>query len=187
MNQVNEWLESEVGKSELLKFIDEMKSMSRKKPSDTHQLPVKSENFSADVANKSKNSTSYDELVLFDQILSAEINKTASNQSSSQSSTTKTTAPKERIGQTSKIISGNSQRSQHGWNVESQKSPKIENRFIKPPEKEAPTPKTFDAQRLIERIRNSPNGAHIAPNYELLSCKSQSFLQRLAVLGEMLT
>lgn len=47
--------------------------------------------------------------------------------------------------------------------------------------------KMFDAQRLIERVRRMYNDSNIVRNYELLSCKSQSFLQRLAVLGEILT
>lgn len=47
--------------------------------------------------------------------------------------------------------------------------------------------KVFDAQKLLEQIRKVNNGVHVVSNYEMLTCKSQSFLQRLAVLGEMLT
>lgn len=176
---MSEWLESEDGKSELLKFIDEMKSMSSKKSSQTNAMLAKSDNYSSDVANNSANDTTYDELVLFDQILAAEINKTPTDPVNSNI--------KERINQTSKIITEHSQRSEmQDWNTEPPKTAKIEENLIRPAEAE-PKPRVFDAQRFIERIRRSPNGVNVSPNYELLSCKSQSFLQRLAVLGEMLT
>lgn len=45
----------------------------------------------------------------------------------------------------------------------------------------------FDAQRFLERIRTMYNDKNVTRNYELLSCKAQSFSQRLAVLGEILT
>lgn len=174
---MNEWLESEEGKSELLKFIDEMKTMSNKKSIQQNPLLAKADNYSADAKNKSK--TSYDELILFDEMLSMEINNTSTDPSKNITT--------ERIKQANKKIAEGLQRSHiKDWGTESPKPAQIEEKMIKPPEIEA-TPKPFDAQRLIERIRRSPNGVHRPPNYELLSCKSQSFLQRLAVLGEMLS
>lgn len=47
--------------------------------------------------------------------------------------------------------------------------------------------KSFDPQQLIEHIRTIYNDTDITRNYELLTCKAQSFSQRLAVLGEILT
>lgn len=49
--------------------------------------------------------------------------------------------------------------------------------------------KPFDEQRMIERLRELQNidDENTEKNYELLTCKAQSFSQRLAVLGEILT
>lgn len=47
----------------------------------------------------------------------------------------------------------------------------------------------FDEQRMIERIRklNNLNEDESEKDYELLTCKAQSYSQRLAVFGEILT
>lgn len=45
----------------------------------------------------------------------------------------------------------------------------------------------FNAQRLLEFIRENFDDANVSKNYELMGCKSQTFVQRLAVLGETLT
>lgn len=169
-SKVTEWLESDEEKSELLKFIDEMKSMSKTKSSRTNPLLIRPTNSS----DKSNNNTSYDELLLFDEILSAEINKTMAKQDKI-----------DRINQTTRIITSNSHQAPH-WNSEPQAADKVEETVIRPVPKE-PTPESFDPQKLIERIRKTYRATNVTSNYELLTCKSQSFLQRLAVLGEILT
>lgn len=169
---MTEWLENDEEKSELLKLIDEMKSMSKKKSSQTNPLLMRTSNSSG----KNINTTSYDELLLFDEILSAEINK----------STTKADKS-ERVNQTSKLITRNTQgRPSPDWNSEQQETDKMDEAVIRPMPKES-TPEQFDPQHLIERIRNTYKATNVTSNYELLTCKSQSFLQRLAVLGEILT
>lgn len=45
----------------------------------------------------------------------------------------------------------------------------------------------FDVQRLIEKVRRMSNGTHTVRDYESLSCRTQTYLQRLAVHGEILT
>lgn len=169
---MTEWLDSDEEKNELLKLIDEMKSMSKKKSNQDNPLLIRASKSSI----KSINTTSYDELLLFDEILSAEINKTAAKVDKI-----------ERINQTAKIITRNAEeKSSSEWNDEQQESAKTQEAVIRPLPKET-TPKQFDPQHLIERIRNSYTATNVTSNYELLTCKSQSFLQRLAVLGEILT
>lgn len=55
--------------------------------------------------------------------------------------------------------------------------------FFPPYEKRTP----FDAQQFLERIRTMYNDKNITRNYEVLMCKTQSYTQRLAVMGEILT
>lgn len=55
--------------------------------------------------------------------------------------------------------------------------------FFPPYEKRTP----FDAQQFLERIRTMYNDTNITRNYEVLMCKTQSYTQRLAVMGEILT
>lgn len=171
---MTEWLESDHEKNELLKFIDEIKSISSKKSSKSNPLLTKSTNTTDMLKN-----TPYDELLLFDEILLAEINKNSTKQDN---------IIIDRINKTSKIITGNKQGGQtQDWNTQRQDSDAIdEEKDLKPAEKES-TSKTFDPQHLIERIRKTNHRTYMTSNYELLSCKSQSFLQRLAVLGEILT
>lgn len=177
LNKVSEWLENDDEKSELLKFIDEIKAISNKKSSIENPLLIKSSNATDVIKN-----ASYDELLLFDEILSAEINKTAINQDNNN-------IVMDRTNKTSKIIKGNNKQltQSQEWDSQRQESNKIEEEpVLRPAEKES-TPKTFDPQHLIERIRKINHRPYVTSNYELLSCKSQSFLQRLAVLGEILT
>lgn len=62
------------------------------------------------------------------------------------------------------------------------------NRIVPPP---AITPQrqreAFDIQRLMQRIHTMYNDQNITRNYEILSCRAQSYSQRLAVLGEIIT
>lgn len=175
MAKVTEWLESDEEKSELLKFIDEIKAISNKKSSQTNPLLTKSSN-STDLLNK----TSYDELLLFDEILATEINKNVSKSSDN--------GVNDRANRTAKIITDSNQGAQTSeWNSQRQESNKNDDEEVLHPAEQEPTPKSFDPQQLIERIRRNSQRIHVTSNYELLSCKSQSFLQRLAVLGEILT
>lgn len=54
-------------------------------------------------------------------------------------------------------------------------------------ESEQQQPGQFDVQRLIEKVRRMSNGTRIIRDYESLSCRSQTYLQRLAIHGEILT
>lgn len=167
---MREWLESEDEKSELLKFIEEMKTISIKQSSRTNPLLIKP-------TNSSENNTTYDELLLFDELLAAEINKNSTNNDNNDLI--------ERANQTNRT-NGNTL----NWSIE--KTQDSNNKYVsveqitKPVEKKI-TSKIFDPQNFIERIRKNSNKTYVTSNYELLSCKSQSFLQRLAVLGEILT
>lgn len=66
------------------------------------------------------------------------------------------------------------------------------NRIVPPP----PPPPTamprklmepFDAQRLMQSVRTMYNDRNVTRNYDVLSCRAQSYSQRLAVLGEIIT
>lgn len=82
-------------------------------------------------------------------------------------------------------------------NVSKEKEQLNRSEFIEPiksfaeyPEKSIPEEKKpFDEQQMIERLRklNNINEEESEKDYELLTCKAQSFSQRLAVLGEILT
>lgn len=159
-----------------------MKVMSNKKSDRVNPLLTKSTNLTEP---SHKNNISYDDLVLFEEILTAEVNKTLTNPDN--------IITKENVNATAKLIIRNlSQPQEQNWNPEldetikiEEKSPRIEE---KPTESvENDTKQIFDPQQLIERIRKSYERMQTIPNYELLTCRSQSFLQRLAVLGEMLT
>lgn len=174
---MTEWLDSDEGKSELLKFIDEMKIMSNRKTNRINPLLTKLSN--STVTSKTSN-ISYDDLVLFEEILSSEINKTIANQENN--------ITKDTINKTVKIITQNVlQLHDQSWNSEPEDLAKVNEKTARIIQKPVVTKKIFDPQQLIERIRKSYDRMHTTPNYELLTCKSQSFLQRLAVLGEMLT
>lgn len=173
------WIDNEDEKSELLKFIDEMKEISDRKS--TKLNPLLTKNFNAsDSLNKSNTNISYEELLLFDQMLSAEIYKNTTNGA-------RNNIDRNHINQTSQSITEMNENTQSTeWNSDQQQeSIKFED-VIKPAEKQT-QPKIFDPQNLIERIRKTPHRLYETTNYELLTCKAQSFLQRLAVLGEILT
>lgn len=179
LGKMTKWIDNEDEKSELLQFIDEMKEISDRKS--TKMNPLLTKNFNAsDSLNKSNTNISYEELLLFDQILSAEIYKNTTNGA-------RNNIDRNRINQTSQSITEMNENAQSTeWNSDQQQeSIKIED-VIKPAEKQT-QPKIFDPQNLIERIRKTPHRLYETTNNELLTCKSQSFLQRLAVLGEILT
>lgn len=47
-----------------------------------------------------------------------------------------------------------------------------------------PAASTFSAQRLLERVRQMDRRANVTQDFRLLTCRTQPFLQRLAVMGE---
>lgn len=51
-----------------------------------------------------------------------------------------------------------------------------------PYEKQTP----FDAQHFMERVRTMYNDKNVTRNYEVLTCKTQPYTQRLAVMGEIM-
>lgn len=54
-------------------------------------------------------------------------------------------------------------------------------------EESSSAPREFDVQRLVEKVRRMYSRVKRQQDFELLSCRSQSYLQRLAIHGEMLT
>lgn len=180
--KVTEWLDTEEGKSELLKFIDEMKLMSNKKSTQMNPLLSKSINFT-DAVEKN-DSTRYDDLGLFEEILTTDYNKMPTNEGSN--------TIQEPINNTAKIITRNSLQTQsQSWNSEPEGSGRIQEKPVYIDDSheslESEVKKSFDPQNLIERIRKTYDASHATPNFEILTCKSQTFLQRMAVLGEILT
>lgn len=198
--KVTEWLtESDDDKSELLKFIDEIKAMSGKTSNQKNPLlaNLTDANGSTIASTQQQREQqqistdiSYDDLILFDELLAAEVNKTATNFESQKNRTAKI------ITQTTTPSSSSSQTSSQSWqetaSMNDDEKSKLSDDVIRPiPSVESVADnvprKVFDAQKLLEHIRKANDGVHVVPNYEMLTCKSQSFLQRLAVLGEMLT
>ncbi|XP_031630345.1 ER degradation-enhancing alpha-mannosidase-like protein 2 isoform X2 [Contarinia nasturtii] len=171
LKRVVEWLNNDDDKSELLKFIDE--AISSKKSNKINPLLSKPTNTNG-TRNPNNINASYEELMLFDEILTAEINRNVT---------------KDKNQTKNKIVMRDNQSA--NWKSEQQETVKISDereseKIIRPAENETPS-KPFDPQHLIERIRKSNSRSSVTSNYELLTCKSQSFLQRLAVLGEILT
>lgn len=172
-----EWYDDDESSIELLKFISEMKVNSEKKSNQVNSLLT---TFSNSTEPTHKANTSYDELMLFEEILTTKVNKMITNLSTDTNSS-----------QTKKIITENlsqteTKNSENEASAETEKKlPNFEEKSIEIAEEDVK--KLFDPQRLIERVRKSYNGMQTTPNYDMLTCKSQSFIQRLAVLGEMLT
>lgn len=173
-----DWLNNDEDKSELLKFIDE--AISSKKSSKINPLLIKPINTTA-MTNQSNINASYEELLIFDEILSAEINRSVNKNENSKVSVVK--------NQTTNIEMQDNQ--SPNWKIEHEETVKMtddqeEIEKIKESTEDESQSKSFDPQSLLERIRKSNNRKSVTSNYELLTCKSQSFLQRLAVLGEIL-
>lgn len=208
--KVTEWLDSDDEKSELLKFIDEIKAMSGKTSSRKNPLLTNSTTDNSTMAaatqkqqQQTSNNMSYDDLILFDELLAAKINRTITNFEShltddQQKNLTANIITQTTTATTTTTSSSNSQ----GWVaddldnetiniIDDEKSQLTEGVSQLNASAESNTEnvqrKVFDAQQLLERIRKANDSIHVVPNYEMLTCKSQSFLQRLAVLGEMLT
>lgn len=208
--KVTEWLtETDDDKSELLKFIDEIKAMSGKTSSQKNPLLANlTDSNGSTIAStqqqqeqQASSDMTYDDLILFDEILAAEVNKTATNFQNQTTDVLQKSRTAKIITQTttssyssSPSPSSSSQTSSQSWqetanaNDDDEKS-KLADDVIRPIPSVEPVVqrRVFDAQKLLEQIRKVNDGVHVVPNYEMLTCKSQSFLQRLAVLGEMLT
>lgn len=205
--KVTEWLtESDDDKSELLKFIDEIKSMSGKTSNQKNPLLVNLTDSNGSTMTSTDQQISadlsYDDLILFDELLAAEVNKTATDDQQKNRTSkiiTQTTMPS---SSTPPSSPSSSQTTSPSWNADDNdkdisnmnddENSKLPDETLKPvptiePVAENVQRRVFDAQKLLEQIRKVNNGVHVVPNYEMLTCKSQSFLQRLAVLGEMLT
>lgn len=177
---VDNWIEDDMEKNELLKFMEELKSISSKKSNLINPLLVKSDD--RDEKNKSNSSTSfaYEELILFEEILAAKINQTSSNQSNHITN----------YNDTSRLIMKtlNQPHVPKDWRSDVQDIDRADEELnVTNLSKRENDAKPFDAQNLIKRIRNSHGTSDPYENFDLLTCKSQSFLQRLAVFGEMLT
>lgn len=209
--KVTEWLtESDDDKSELLKFIDEIKSMSGKTSSQKNPLLVNlTDSNGSTIAStqqqeqqqqqqQQSSDMSYDDLILFDELLAAEVNKTATNfdgqttDDPQRNRTAKIITQTTTASSSSSPSSSSSQSWQETANANDDEKSKLTDDVIRPiPSADSVAEnvprRAFDAQKLLEQIRKVNDGVHVVPNYEMLTCKSQSFLQRLAVLGEMLT
>lgn len=212
--KVTEWLDSEDDdKSELLKFIDEIKAMSSETSKQKNPLLQNLTDTNSTIAatqqqqQQTSTNISYDDLILFDELLAAEVNKTISNFESHLSDDHQKNRTAKIITQTtttSSSSSSSSQASSQSWhaddldretaNTVDGENSKLTDGVVKPvASAESSTDnvqrRVFDAQKLLEQIRKTNDAGvhHVIPNFEMLTCKSQSFLQRLAVLGEMLT
>lgn len=205
--KVTEWLDNDDDKSELLKFIDEIKAMSGKTSNRKNPLLQNSTNDNStkpasteQQQQQTSNNMSYDDLILFDELLAAKVNKTITNFESHMTDDHQKNRTLKIITQTTTTSSP--QTSSESWDaddldkettniIDGEKS-QLADDVAKPIASaelitENVQRKVFDAQKLLEQIRKANDGVHVNVNYEMLTCKSQSFLQRLAVLGEMLT
>lgn len=188
LDNVSDWLDSDEGRNELLKFLDSMKSLSEKKKKSFPIISNTSEIFIQNI------SISYDDK---DNYISNISEMNVSDRNNSFSNSNNLTK--------SEIITDDtiskSTETKPDWKIILQQSEKLV--------AEKPTPKTdeddddedddddddnhisdqqfFDVQLLIENVRRMYNDSSIYRDYELLSCRSQAFIQRLAVFGEILT
>lgn len=168
----NDWVDAEEVQNELQKFLNELKKKTKKQETELEALLIKT-NVTKQLSKSSVNNT--DKPSMYENItIAAKIEKPLKNVA-------------EPINKTNEInnASNSVDKTRFDGKVQ-QENISIEEKFLPEIESE-PEAKPFDAQRLIERVRRMYNDTNVIRNYELLSCKSQSFLQRLAVLGEILT
>lgn len=170
---------AEDAQNELLKFLNEMKS-----------TPIKNISLGDDA------DTLYDDLIVRERIervdsnetAAKEINRTESSTSSRNANQTSAEGATDGSRSFESNVSGEAELIEHAAErsaKEATTSQTTEFFRFEPKEKVKKAP--FDAQRFLERIRTMYNDKNVTRNYELLSCKAQSFSQRLAVLGEILT
>lgn len=160
LDNLKEWLNSDGDKSEFLKFLDDMKK------TNLTNGPSKYDNISS----------LYGSLLELSQLNSGLI------QNITQDVGFVNSLKRLRIKQniSNEIFNQNRQSIQTDMNISENSETRMET--------DATTVKTqFNAQRLLEFIRETFDDAAIPKNYELMGCKSQTFVQRLAVLGEILT
>lgn len=159
LDNLKEWLNSNEDKSEFLVFLDDMKKTNLKND------PSKYDNISSLYG-------SLLELSGLDNV----------NRNITQNVGSVNSLKRLRIKQntSNEIFNQNGQSIQTDMNIS-------ENSEVRMETDVTTVKKQFNAQRLLEFIRETFDDANIPKNYELMGCKSQTFLQRLAVLGEILT
>lgn len=184
---VNQLFSTDEAKNELLKFLNELKS-----------TPIKNITLGED------SDTLYDDLIVREQIERIDSNETATNAyNRTQNLKNNEPALLQNTNQTNAESVAEVKRTTFEPNANgeielldddvtnersSDKAPveKI-SAFFHPEAKDKVKRTPFEAQRFLERIRTMYIDKNVTRNYELLSCKAQSFSQRLAVLGEILT
>lgn len=178
---VNQLFSTEDAKNELLKFLNEMKS-----------TPIKNITLEDDAE------IMYDDLIVREQIESVDANEnraSAMNRSDRVDENIEAILPQNMNRSNTEDVSEVKGRFESNTSGEAVSLEDVRERnskekiteFFRPEPKEEINRKPFDAQRFLERIRTMYNDKNVTRNYELLSCKAQSFSQRLAVLGEILT
>lgn len=173
----------EDAQNELLKFLNEMKS-----------TPIKNISLGDDT------DTLYDDLIVRERIERVDSNETSAKQNTRTESAKQNDSTSSRnANQTSSEDAADAHSFESNVSGEAELIENTAERSAKqattsetteffrfePKDKVKKAP--FDAQRFLERIRTMYNDKNVTRNYELLSCKAQSFSQRLAVLGEILT
>lgn len=173
---VNQLLNTDEAKNELLKFLNEMKS-----------TPIKNITMGESLLD-----SAYDDLIVREHVNSSEtIAKTVVNQTTNEKKSEAMASPAE-ANQTGASGTLTESKASDNMGLGEIKEPIVKEatvekvtEFFRPETTKKREP--FDAQKFLERIRTIYNDKNITRNYELLSCKAQSFSQRLAVLGEILT
>lgn len=157
LDAVGEWLKGENARSELLKIIGELETTSE-------QIKTATETITTTV---DENGTGAIQIDSVDDAKS-NINETLQNKRRQQQ--------QQQQGQTKTdwLPALRSDEVLHETPIEAEESPS--------------SPREFDVQRLIEKVRRMYISRTKRPqDFELLSCRSQSYLQRLAIHGEILT
>lgn len=185
---VNQLFSTEEAKNELLKFLNEMKS-----------TPIKNITLGDDVDSL------YDDLIVREQIERVDVNESAAKVANRMENAIQNepTSPSRNGNQTNtegvsdvnrsfeSSVSGEAELLEDADERNSKDAAAAAalklTEFFRPEPQEKRKRAPFDAQRLLERVRTMYNDTNVTRNYELLSCKAQSFSQRLAVLGEILT
>lgn len=159
-DNLKDWLNSNEDKSEFLKLLDDMKKKNSKNDSSKYDYIL----------------SLYGSLLELSELESGVIRNSTQDVGSVNS--LKRLRIKQKIGD--EIFNQIKQSIQTDMNI-------LENSEARMETDVTTVKKQFDAQRLFEFIRETIDDANVSKNYELMGCKSQTFVQRLAVLGETLT
>lgn len=160
LDNLKKWLNSGEDKSEFLTFLDDIK-----KTSSTNG-PSKYDNISS----------LYGSLIELSELNSGVIR----NITQDIRSVKKLKKLQFKPNISDEIFNQNTQSIQTDMNISENSEARMET-------DEATVKKKFNAQQLLEFIRETFDDANISKKYELMGCKSQNFVQRLAVFGEILT